>query len=182
MVRERATDGVKYRGLCLKLHSPLHYIHTAAVSVGSDWINRVKIGWDLGDKSRDSAGRAGRVELLVENSRSVIMISMWVWDSLYTALIITDLSICKCICKFCSKKECIPISLKGKCSYMYTYSYVSELSLSCTCLCPHPDTLSKGYFIEFFILPQSIYQIQCEYGVFGQDLLRKARQRFLETK
>lgn len=79
-------------------------------------------------------------------------------------------------------KECILISLKEKCSYMYSYSYVSEPSVSCTRPYPHPVTLFEGYFIEFFILPQSRYQIQSEYGVFSQDLLRKARQRFLGTK
>lgn len=69
-----------------------------------------------------------------------------------------------------------------KCSYMYTYSYVSEPSVSCTCPYPHPVTLFEGYFIVFFILPQNRYQIQSDYGVFSQDFLRKARQRFLETK
>lgn len=110
MVRERATDVVKYRDLCLKIHSPLQYIHTAAVSVGSDWMDRVKIGWGLGDKSRDSAGRAGRIraarrELQVCTYDSVRSMR---FDTLYTALIITDLSICKCICEFCSSKGMYP--------------------------------------------------------------------------
>lgn len=46
-VREKS-DG--WGKLPLKIHTILQYIHTAAVSVGSDWLNRVKIGWDLGDK------------------------------------------------------------------------------------------------------------------------------------